>query len=38
MKDKLQHIRKKAEEDINSLKEMGELKEIQVKYLGKKGL
>ncbi|PKM83834.1 MAG: phenylalanine--tRNA ligase subunit alpha [Firmicutes bacterium HGW-Firmicutes-13] len=37
MKDKLQHIRKKAEEDINSLKEMGELKEIQVKYLGKKG-
>lgn len=37
MKEKLQQIKSKAEEDIKNLKKMKELKEIQVKYLGKKG-
>ncbi len=37
MKEKLKEIQEKAEKEIKSLEDSEKLKEIQVKYLGKKG-
>jgi len=37
MKEQLQEIKKRAEKEIKSTDEFAKLKEIQVKYLGKKG-